>query len=159
LGRGGVLSFRNTFGEDYGFANPLAQLAYRFLVIFVPRRRLPGQPRGSTLHIIARALHMINEILHVRRQPREHQDANVELFGLRELLCLIETGLKVLEAPGALLDELIVHERSFHYSFAFALDCSLGMDALGLFPQSSKCFDIWDRPIADTAAEIGKAFH
>src|SRR3981081_1839427 len=48
-------------------------------------------------------------MLHVRRETAGHEHSDVEFFGGRMLLSLVETGLQILQALRALRNHLIVH--------------------------------------------------
>jgi hypothetical protein len=52
---------------------------------------------------------LINEVLHVRREPARHEHAHVEFFGSGILFGLAEAGLQVPQALRTLRNDLIVH--------------------------------------------------
>src|ERR1700731_4342723 len=67
---GGICKLRllHALREGDGFADAGAYLLDRLLVVFVPGRRLPGEPGGGSLDVIAGALHLVDEGLHIGRE-------------------------------------------------------------------------------------------
>src|SRR5262245_60224956 len=72
---------------------PLARL--RVLAALVPKP-------GGGLHVIASALDLIGERLHIRRKSTAHKHGGVELLRGRMLLRLVETRQKIAKALRAL---------------------------------------------------------
>src|ERR1700693_1305845 len=62
-----VLCLAHAFSEINGFPDACAQLLDGLLIIFVFRGRLPREPGGRCLHVIASALHLVDQRLHVGR--------------------------------------------------------------------------------------------
>src|SRR6185437_1645798 len=74
------------------------------------RRRLPREPSSCGFDIVAGALHLIDEIVHIRRQPTGHEDSDIEFARGCVLLGLVETGFETLQVLRALGNYFIVHE-------------------------------------------------
>jgi hypothetical protein len=93
LARLSVLRLLHALRESNSLLNPSAQFVDRLLVIFVPGWRLSGEPGRSRLDIVASALDLISERLHIRREAASHEHASVELLGGRIPVSLAETSL------------------------------------------------------------------
>ena len=63
-----ILGLGHAFDESDRLANAGAQFLDGPLIILVVRRGLSGEPRGRGLHIVASALHLIDQRLHVGRE-------------------------------------------------------------------------------------------
>src|SRR6185503_3006652 len=77
--------------------------------VVVLGRHLPGEPRRAALDVIAGALDLIDEVVHVGREAAGQEHADVELSGRRVLLGLVEAGPEVLQGLGALCDHFPIH--------------------------------------------------
>src|SRR5258708_30461880 len=104
-----ILCFLNALREIDGLANAGANLVDRLLVVLVPWRLLPGKPGGSAFGVIAGALDLIDEILHVGGKTAGQEHADVKPLCRGMLLGLVEPGLEVLHCLDALSDYLIIH--------------------------------------------------
>jgi hypothetical protein len=72
--------------------------------------RLSRQPGSSTFDVVACALNLIDEVLHIGRKATRHEHVDVEVLRRRELLRLIEPRFHQLQCVNALRDNRIVHE-------------------------------------------------
>src|SRR5258706_16429984 len=69
LTRSFILPFFDAFCKSDGLADAGAQLVERSLVVLVLGRRLSREPGGRGFHIVTGALDLIDERLHVWREP------------------------------------------------------------------------------------------
>src|ERR1700732_1775118 len=104
-----VLCFAYAFGEIDGFPNASAQLFEGLLIVFVLRRRLPRKPGGGGFDIVASALHLVDQGLHVGRKTAAQQHTDVKLLGRCKLFSLAEQDLHILQGLDALRNDLIIH--------------------------------------------------
>src|SRR6202022_2596313 len=65
--------------------------------VFRMRARSSSIVYSLSSYIVASALHLVGEMLHVRRETADYEHADVEFFGGRILLSLVETGLQILQ--------------------------------------------------------------
>src|SRR5689334_2591978 len=79
------------------------------LVVLVLGRRLSREPGRSGFDIVASALDLVDERLHVGREAAGHEDADVKLFVGRMLLSLIKPTLEIFQHVHALRDHLVIH--------------------------------------------------
>src|ERR1700732_1168349 len=104
-----ILCFVYAFGEIDSFPNASAQLFEGLLIVFVLWRRLPGKPGGGCFDIVASALHLVDQGLHVGREAAVQQHTDVKLLGNCELLGLVEQDLYSLQGLDTLRNDLIIH--------------------------------------------------
>src|SRR5712664_4078010 len=104
-----VLCFVYAFGEIDSFPNASAQLFEGLLIVFVFWRRLPGKPGSGCFDIIASALHLVDQGLHVGRETAVQQHTDVKLLGRCKLVGLVEPALHILQGLDALRNDLIIH--------------------------------------------------
>src|SRR6266446_2804796 len=109
LGRTGVLRFRHALRECDGLPDAGAHLIDRLLVVLVFGRRLPGEPSRRRLDVVACALNLVDEWLHVGREAAGHQDADIKRLGARVLLSLVEPAFEILRHLRALRNGLVIH--------------------------------------------------
>src|ERR1700751_1965932 len=79
------------------------------LVVLVLGRRLPREPGRPGFDIVASALDLVDERLHVGREAAGHEDAHVKLLRGRMLLSFIKPTLEIFEHLHALRDRLVIH--------------------------------------------------
>src|SRR6516225_563761 len=79
------------------------------LVVLVLGRRLSREPGRPGFDIVASALDLVDERLHVGREAAGHEDADVKLLGGRMLLSLIKPTLEIFQHLHALRDHLVIH--------------------------------------------------
>src|ERR1700726_5082550 len=79
------------------------------LVVLVLGRRLSRKPGRPGFDIVASALDLVDEGLHVGREAAGHEDADVKLLAGRMLLSLIKPSLEIFQHLHALRDHLVIH--------------------------------------------------
>src|SRR5258705_3674541 len=104
-----VLCLAYAFDEIDSFPNASAQFFEGLLIVFVLWRRLPGKPGGGGFDIVASALHLVDQGLHVGRETAVQQHTDVKLLGSCKLLGLVEQDLYSLQGLDALRNDLIIH--------------------------------------------------
>src|SRR5260221_6201760 len=109
LARSRVLRLFHALHKRDGLLDAGAYLADCLLVVFVVGRRLPREPGGCGFDIVASALNLIDEILHVRREAARQERVDVEFFRGGVLLSLVEPGFEILQGLRALRNQLVVH--------------------------------------------------
>src|SRR5216683_3407757 len=109
LGGTGVLRFRHALREYDGLPDAGAHLIDCLLVILVLGRRLPGEPSRRGLDVVASALNLVDEWLHIGREAAGHQDADIKRLGARILLSLVEPAFEILQHLRALRNGLVIH--------------------------------------------------
>ena len=124
-----ILCFLNALPEIDGLANAGSNLVDRLLVVLVPWRLLPGKPGVSAFGVIAGALDLVDEILHVGGKAAGQEYADVKPLCRGMLLGLVEPGLEVLQGLDALSNYWLIHASS-------PLWCDI--------PSKSVCFVIVD---------------
>src|SRR5882762_10506283 len=112
LARARVLRLLHALRESDGLPDAGAQFVDRLFVVLVLGRRVPREPGSTGFDIVASALDLVDEILHVRREATGQKHVEVELFRGRMLLSFVEAGFEVLQDLRALRDHLIVHNRA-----------------------------------------------
>src|SRR5262249_48340988 len=95
--------------EGDGSLDSRAQLADRPLVVLVFGGLLPRKPRGTTLHVVARALDLVDEWLHIGRETAVQEYIDIEFLGGRERLRFAEPDLDALHILCQLRNRLVVH--------------------------------------------------
>src|SRR5580693_2520501 len=78
-------------------------------VQLVPWRLLPGKPGGSAFGVIAGALDLVDEILHVGGKAAGQEYADVKPLCRGMLFGLVEPGLEVLQGLDALSNYWVIH--------------------------------------------------
>src|SRR5712664_3048899 len=73
------------------------------------RRRLPGKPGSGCFGIVASALHLVDQGLHVGRETAVQQHTDVKLLSRCKLVGLVEQALHILQGLDALRNDLIIH--------------------------------------------------
>jgi len=81
---------------------PGANLVDRLLVVLVPWRLLPGSQAAAHFGVIAGALDLVDEILHVGGKAAGPEYADVKPLCRGMLRGLVEPGLEVLQGLDAL---------------------------------------------------------
>src|SRR5258705_10246585 len=107
-----ILYFLNALREIDGLANAGANLVDRLLIVLVPWRLLPRKPGGSAFGVIAGALDLVDEILHVGGKAAGQEYADVKPLCRGMLLGLVEPGLEVLQGLDALSNYCTIHASS-----------------------------------------------
>src|SRR5262249_40483629 len=97
-----VLCLAHAFSEIDGFPDAGAQLLDSLLIVFVFRGRLPREPGGRCFDVVASALLLVDQRLHVERQAAVQKYADIELLRGGELLGLVEPTLDILQGLRAL---------------------------------------------------------
>src|ERR1700746_1741747 len=104
-----ILCFLNALREIDGLANAGANLVDRLLAVLVPWRLLPGKPGGCAFGVIAGALDLVDEILHVGGKAAGQEYADVKPLCRGMLFGLVEPGLEVLQGLDALSNYWVIH--------------------------------------------------
>src|SRR5258707_5422334 len=104
-----ILCFLNALREIDGLANAGADLVDRLLAVLVPWRLLAGKPGGSAFGVIAGALDLVDEILHVGGKAAGQEYADVKPLCRGMLFGLVEPGLEVLQGLDALSNYRVIH--------------------------------------------------
>src|SRR4051812_40970674 len=115
LARARILCFPNALREIDGLANAGANLVDCLLVVLMPWGLLPGEPGSSAFGVIAGALDLVDEILHVGRKAAVQKYADVEPLCLGMFLGLVEPRREVLKGLDALSNYSVIlrltHQR------------------------------------------------
>jgi hypothetical protein len=102
----------NALREIDGLANVGANLVDRRFAVLVPWRLRPGKPGGSAFGVIAGALDLVDEILHVGGKAAGQEYADVKPLCRGMLFGLVEPGLEVLQGLDALSNYWVIHASS-----------------------------------------------
>src|SRR5215470_13455188 len=88
-----ILRFSYAFREGDSLPDAGAHIIDRLLVVLVLGRRLSRKPSRCGLNVVASALDLVDERLHVWCKAVRHQSIDIELLGRRMRLGLVKPPL------------------------------------------------------------------